>query len=108
MNVGSMNREIVIQKVTETDDPEGGTKEAWTDFATVFAEVRPQSGGERDAASQPQETQISTFRTHFDDAEGATEKMRINYDGLVWDILRIEEIGFKTFRLLTAEAGRVN
>lgn len=108
MNVGRMNREIVIQKVTEIDDPEGGKKVAWTDFATVFAEVSPVSGGEGDAASQPQETQTSTFRIHFNDAEGATVKMRINYDGLVWDILRIEEIGFKTFRLLTAEAGRVN
>jgi len=41
MNIGAMNREVVIQRRTETQDPIYGTAiVTWADLATVWAEVQ--------------------------------------------------------------------
>lgn len=108
MNIGAMDREITIEQLAEAGDAEGGFTKDWTTFVTVWAERRPNRGGEREAGGQTMETRTAVFRCRYGDTDGVTEKMRIVDEGANWDIVRIEEAGFRQFRDITARMGRAD
>lgn len=91
MRAGELDRRIVIETPTDTQDSAGGPTQTWATFATVWAKVIPLRGQEYFAANQNNTQVDSTFRIRW--LSGVTATMRISYDGEYWDIQHIAEIG---------------
>lgn len=94
-NAGRMDRQITFQEMTSTPDGYGGQVETWTDSLTVWAELLPlsQRGREYFAASQVNAEKFITFRTRY--VAGLGTMTRFTYDGTVYDIQHISEVGRK-------------
>jgi SPP1 family predicted phage head-tail adaptor len=52
MNIGSLNKRVVLQHSTKSSDLMGGFLLAWIDVATVFAALWPTSAAEQVQAMQ--------------------------------------------------------
>lgn len=91
MRAGDLDRKIVIQTVTESRSGSGAVTDSWSAFATVWAKVRPLSGREYLAAAQINAEVDTEFTIRW--LSGVTPKMRISYDGNIYDIEHIAEIG---------------
>jgi SPP1 family predicted phage head-tail adaptor len=91
MKAGKLDRRITIQVKTATRDNFGAEIIAYNTLATVWAEVLPISGREYFTASQfvPE----AQFRMRIRFREDFDETAQILYDGTVYDILYIAEIG---------------
>jgi SPP1 family predicted phage head-tail adaptor len=46
VEIGALNRRVVLEAVMRTPDGAGGAVESWTPVATLFATLRAVSGGE--------------------------------------------------------------
>lgn len=95
MNPGRMDRQITIERKTETRDAVGYPVPSWSPLATVWAEVRPLSGREAlrsgEALGRVIGSETASFFIYHTD--GLTIEDRINYDGKIWNIRYIREIG---------------
>lgn len=89
--VGDLDRRITIQAKTVERDDYGATKETWSDAATVWAQYLPGGGDERFAAAQVYAETQARFRIRWRD--DVTTQHRVLFDGKLWDILAIDEMG---------------
>ena len=87
MRAGRLNKKIIIESKTEVIDSVGDVAETWSTFATVWAEVRTQSGREFIQAKETHSelTHVVTMRY----LSGVTPKMRINNGGEYLNILSV-------------------
>ncbi len=87
MRAGRLNTKIIIESVARSVDSVGDTTDIWSTYATVWAEVRPQSGNEFFKAREVNSelTHVITMRW----IDGITTKMRINNGGAYYDILSV-------------------
>lgn len=60
-----LNDKIIIQELTETPDGQGGYTEAWTTYATVYANIRPLRSKELFQAKQVQSEAILTITIRY-------------------------------------------
>lgn len=91
MRAGDMDRQIVIESATETQNGIGEPVATWSTFATVWAQVMPLRGSEY-VAAQAINTEIDTiFRVRW--LAGVTTKMRVSYGAQYYDIQYLAEIG---------------
>ena len=91
MQIGRLDRLIVIEVDTPTRSASGEEKENWTTLATVWADVRPLRGREFFDAAAVQSEIDTKFRIRW--RSDLTTAMRINYDGQLYDIHSIAELG---------------
>lgn len=84
MRVGKMRERIQLQSVTLSRDGSGGATETWTTYATVWAEVRPMSGRERQNAERIEGMADYVFVIRKRD--DVTEKHRILWEGRYFNI----------------------
>lgn len=91
MQSGRLDRRITIQTLTVTRDSYGGKVEAWADLATVWAAAVPWRGSEAVAADQV--VALAEFRFQLRYRDDFDAKARIQFDGVAYDIIRIDEIG---------------
>lgn len=101
-NLGRLDRKIKIQAPTESRDAGGGVVQTFSDVAEVWAEVRPVTSSERFATEAIHSARASVFRVHF--INDLSSKCRILYDGLVFEIKGIAEIGRRVGLEITGEA----
>lgn len=90
MQLGDLDRRVVIQKPTATADTYGQRVDAWTTHSTVWARIAYEGGDEGYEADQKVATRVVKFFVRYDSA--ITERMRVSYNSGVYDILAIEEI----------------
>jgi SPP1 family predicted phage head-tail adaptor len=90
MRGGDMDRRITIQQVTLVDDGFGHVEE-WADLATVWAEVKQESGREFFAAGGIQSDRKVVFRLRWID--GITVVHRVIYSGREHNIHEVRELG---------------
>jgi SPP1 family predicted phage head-tail adaptor len=86
----NLDRRLTIQVPTVTKDSMGGEVTTWGVHAVVWASVIPVRGGERFLAAQRTAEAEVKFTIRFSEI---TETARIVYDGAVYDILNVAEIG---------------
>ena len=92
MRAGEMDRQVVIQTPTETQDDYGGKTSTWATFATVWASKRPARAAEQmDAVNRVVAQADVVWRLHW--LDDVTYKMRISESGTYHDIVSIAEIG---------------
>jgi len=92
MPIGRMDRRITIQELTQGVGAEyGEPTETWADFATVWANVYNGGGHEFEQARQITAEIDTQFQIRY--MPGITNTMRISYEGRLYDIHRIDEVG---------------
>lgn len=95
MRAGRMDRRIAIQQPAVTQSDSGQEIVAWTTLRTVWAEKIENRGQERFAAQQLVGHAIKTFKIRWASAiaSALTNEYRITFDGRIFDITDIRELG---------------
>ena len=99
MATQQLDRIITIQSESQAD-PRGPV--IWTDLATVWASVRPQTATERfrNESNISQASNTTAFRVRW--RSDLDETMRVLHEGHEWDIEGIIEVGRRRFLDLVA------
>lgn len=101
LNIGRMDRQIIIQRVTETRDSIGGLVETWSTLVSLWAQEIPVGGSEALRAGRTTATETSKFVSWY--YAGITSKDRISYNSKIWNIVNLREIGLREGLEITAE-----
>ncbi len=91
INSGKLDRQIIIQRQTETVLPSGAVTKTWADVATVRAEIVQQSTDEYLSGYGAAEQGNIVFRIRY--LAGITTADRVIYNGAAHDLNRIVELG---------------
>lgn len=91
MRAGKLDRTIAIERKTETVSPAGTVVTAWTNLATVRAEIVTQSASEFLTGFGEAENGTIVFRVRY--LAGITTADRVTYAGQAYDLKEITEIG---------------
>lgn len=102
MRIGTMDRRIAIQQMSETRSATGYTTASWSTIMRAYAEVTQSSGREFQEADKVNADVLTVFRIRY--RRGLSNKMRIVYDNRNFDILEIKEIGRREFLSIAAKA----
>lgn len=86
--IGRLDRKITIQSLAVTQGDFGEVTEAYSTFATVWAQVKEVSGSERDIDDK----QVGLAKVEFliRHIDNLNLRMRISYDSKVYDITHIK------------------
>ena len=91
--IGDMRHNIIVKRVTITrDELNGSIIETWNDQFKLKAKIPRGSGTKTISNDEIFNTSTLTLMTHYRDV---IEKDRIYYNGDNYNILLINEIGFK-------------
>lgn len=101
---GKMDRRIVIESRSVARSASGEETESWSTFATVWARFQPMTGREFYSAGGAQNVPAETARFTVRYLAGVTPQHRITYDGKVWNIRNVAEVGRREGVEITAEA----
>jgi len=85
MRAGSLRNKVVIQQQASTTDDYGQPASTWTDVATVWADIRHQSGLESIKADSPASVVKASIRIRY--RTDITAGMRAVHGTTVYDIL---------------------
>lgn len=103
-SAGELRERVTIQTKTRTRDAMGGYVESWTDTATLWALVRPMSGGERAQAGQQQSA--ADYKVVIRYRSGITPQQRLVWRGTPLNIRFIADRGPRALYLeIEAEKG---
>lgn len=91
IEAGKLNRQITLERRSMAQDATGSPIETWNTLATVWAEKVDMRGSERYTAAQTVAQLDTKFRIRY--RHGLTPIDRITYDGRVYDVGGILEIG---------------
>lgn len=106
MGAGEFDRRIRIERETEVRSDSGAASTAWSHWLDVWAKVTPQTGSEGFHDSQRTAKQTTEFKIRW--LVGLTPKMRIVYDGAIYDISDIAEPVRRRHLVITAFAREVS
>lgn len=88
MRIGTLNRQVKLQRPVETQDPDSGAVEiTWQDVATVWANVRYLNGVETLKAATIVSIAKASIRIRF--REDVVAKWRATYGQTVFSILAV-------------------
>lgn len=106
MKAGKLDRRILIEKKAVVQNDLGEEVETWTTLATVWGSKQDISDGERVAAAEVSATITTRFRIRYSSAVAVVNPgdHRLSYDGKIWDIWGVKEIGRREGLELTAAA----
>lgn len=104
LNIGGLDRRIVIQQSSGQDAVTGQPDETWSTYSTVWASKLSKRAKEKVQGDQPVSVGDEVFVIRYD--SGVTEGMRISWNSNTYEITSIEEIGRQAGLTITAQ--RVN
>ncbi len=90
MNIGRLDRKIVIEQVSNAKNALGEYVTTWSTYHTCFAAVSRFGGIEKMEAGKTTATNRIRFKIRFFD--GITEDMRVLYNSKYYDITEIQEL----------------
>ncbi|MEW9838233.1 phage head closure protein [Mesorhizobium marinum] len=89
---GALDRRIVIERATVTYNAFNEPVQTWATHATVSAERKDVSDGERLAAGQVGSSLHTRFKIRANPtSKGFKPTDRVSYDGAIWSIFGIKE-----------------
>ena len=97
-DIGSMNKRVIIQAVTQSADSQGGFTETWATYKTVWAAIKPISGGETFQASQYRTPVTHKITMRY--LPSITTKHRILYGSRVFAIKEIIDVDDDNYLLV--------
>jgi SPP1 family predicted phage head-tail adaptor len=99
--IGDLDRRITLQSYTETANAFGEKVPTWSTLATVWAGVMFKDGGERLITQKETVTADVIFTIRY--RSTVSEKTRIVWDSVNYDILHIAEVDRKRYLELAAQ-----
>lgn len=103
MEAGKLDRRISIERATETTDAVGGVVQSWLPvWSGISASATPISDGERWRAGEVAAHVDMRFQIRW--GFGAEVTDRIVYDGRIYEIEGVKEIGRREGQEITAAA----
>ena len=102
MRAGKLDRRITIQRSTTVNNAFNEPVKAWSDLATVGAQQRPNRGAERFTAKEIAGQSVMTFHIRY--RADLTVGDRIVYEGRIWNIVDLREIGRRVVTEIDAVA----
>jgi SPP1 family predicted phage head-tail adaptor len=91
MRAGKLDRRITIQRATKAPNGFNEPVETWSNAATVWAQQRPNRGAERFSAQEINGQAVMTFHIRYRADLRVTD--RVVYEGRIWNILDVREVG---------------
>lgn len=93
MPIGKLDRVVTIQTKTNVQASDGSVvgNETWADLDEIYVQYLPGPGNERFQSQQIDARVEARFRGHWRD--DITPQHRLIHEGLVYDILGVNEIG---------------
>lgn len=88
---GRLRHRVTIQQATVTLQTSGGPVRAWTDVATVWAQVRTQNGGEQRNEGADQVVATLYYAVTIRYRAGLEPTMRVLWGGRVLEVTAIQE-----------------
>lgn len=93
IRAGKLDRQITIERQTETVAASGAVSQTWAPVATVRAELVQRGADEYLAGFGEVQTGSAVFRIRY--LAGITTADRVSCDGITYDIDEIAELGRK-------------
>jgi SPP1 family predicted phage head-tail adaptor len=91
MQAGKLDRKIVIQSLSVTQNASGEAVESYSIFATIWANVQQTAGREQFRAERENAQVDTIFKIRY--VANLLPTMRISYDSKYYDISEIKELG---------------
>ena len=91
MNIGRLDRYIILQSVSTSVDAYGQPVESFSTLASVWAKIEYKSEVEKFENEQLRAVSSIDFTIRY--RTDITEQMRISYDSNIYQIIGISEIG---------------
>jgi SPP1 family predicted phage head-tail adaptor len=104
MKAGKLDRKIMIEREIETVDRYGTATSTWAPIATVAAQRITMSTDEFLAASGERTETAIVFRIRY--RAGVTLSDRVTFEGQIFDLVEVKEIGRREGLELRCEAKR--
>ena len=106
MRAGDLDREVTIERYTFSRGPNNEPLETWTpDAEPLAASWRRATANERLAAAQVSASVTDIFEVRWtEDLEDLNPKDRLRYEGRIYDIGEVTEIGRREGQLIRATA----
>jgi SPP1 family predicted phage head-tail adaptor len=102
---GKMDRRITLERFTETVDQFNEPVKAWGVLATRAASYEPLSDGERFRAGETAANASARFVIRYGSTvSDLNPKDRLTFGGVIYDIVRVKEIGRREGLEITANA----
>lgn len=102
MQAGRLNRRCVIQQPGTAQDALGQTIPGWTDFATVWANIRMKSGLESIKAGAPVSVVSASIRIRY--RAGVNAGMRVVHNLQAYNIVAVlPDVGAREYIDLVCE-----
>ncbi len=105
MQIGKMDRRVVIESVATVPSSSGAPVETWSTLATIWAHKMQRSGREFFADDQPLSEEKVVWRIRW--RTDVTTKMRLTYGGDIFKINEVKEVGRQAGLDLLTTAVRV-
>lgn len=106
MDPGKLDRWIVIQRSTDTQDEYGSPVKVWSTLATLRAAYNPVSDGEKFAAGEVASTLSARFIVRYGAVWADVSSLdRLTFEGKTYDIVGAKEVtaeGRRRFIEITA------
>lgn len=91
MRAGSLDRVVIVQRASETQDQFGGKSAGWADLATVRAQLIQSATSEFMQAGGEQAERVLAFRIRWvSDLRNAD---RVVFEGAPYEVIEVKEIG---------------
>lgn len=98
MKAGKLDRRIVIQNQSDTIGTDGFRTTTWSTFLTVWSNVLHTTGKEKTENSDRSNERNVNFKVRYNST--ITTQMRVVWNGGVYAVLDIKELGRKDGLLL--------
>src|SRR6478752_6537316 len=111
MRIGTLNRQVRLQRLVETPTGTGGSTIAWTDVATVWANVRMLNGLETVKSDFPVSVAKGSVRIRWRDDVDATCRVQYVSGGntVTYDVKAVlPDLVGREFLDLSVEVGQNN
>ncbi|MCC2547713.1 phage head closure protein [Hymenobacter sp. BT175] len=100
MNIGKLDRRITLEQNTATQNAYGEQVPAWSEVGEVWARVDYGRGNEAVQAGEQVAIQRIDFTIRY--KPGLSARLRITYEGQVYDIEAVQELGRRAGLKLSA------
>ena len=91
MNPGRMDRQVTLQRFTVAQTGIGEPLKSWSTLATVPAAYKPSPGGEPVNGDKVEAELPVVFTIRY--YSGLNPKDRLQYEGTIYNILAVTEVG---------------
>ncbi|WP_226578224.1 phage head closure protein [Acuticoccus sediminis] len=103
MRAGKLDRRVTLERATVIGKDEfGADLLRWDQVATVWAQARPNRGAERFTAAEVNGSAVMSFQIRY--RSDVTVKDRLVYEGRVWNIVDVREVGRRVVTEIDATA----